>query len=143
MPNRLPHLVRVRHRIEAVDARSCRSSGASSVVSIWMVVVLPAPFGPRNAKISPACDVERHAVDGLDVAEGLDQVMNMNHACAPVGQGATLTAAMRIRQGSRPPRAWRLILNGDRDLAAGGVAGRWIARWRDQFGRQTVGEDPV
>ena len=28
--------------------------GRSSVVSIWIVVVLPAPFGPRNAKISPA-----------------------------------------------------------------------------------------
>src|SRR5678815_651915 len=26
--------------------------GACSVVSIWIVVVLPAPFGPRNAKIS-------------------------------------------------------------------------------------------
>src|ERR1051325_809081 len=28
--------------------------GRSRVVSILMVVVLPAPFGPRNAKISPA-----------------------------------------------------------------------------------------
>src|SRR3954453_18991784 len=28
-------------------------SGFSSVVSILMVVVLPAPLGPRNAKISP------------------------------------------------------------------------------------------
>jgi len=28
--------------------------GRSIVVSIWMVVVLPAPFGPRKAKISPA-----------------------------------------------------------------------------------------
>ncbi len=27
--------------------------GFSSVVSTLMVVVLPAPFGPRNAKISP------------------------------------------------------------------------------------------
>src|SRR5436190_18154448 len=27
--------------------------GRSRVVSIWIVVVLPAPFGPRNAKISP------------------------------------------------------------------------------------------
>src|SRR5437879_1939266 len=28
--------------------------GRSRVVSILMVVVFPAPFGPRNAKISPA-----------------------------------------------------------------------------------------
>src|SRR5262249_49307870 len=27
--------------------------GRSSVVSIWIVVVLPAPLGPRKAKISP------------------------------------------------------------------------------------------
>ncbi len=27
--------------------------GRSRVVSIWIVVVFPAPFGPRNAKISP------------------------------------------------------------------------------------------
>src|SRR4051812_8801285 len=27
--------------------------GRSRVVSIWMVVVLPAPLGPRKAKISP------------------------------------------------------------------------------------------
>src|SRR6185436_9947462 len=32
----------------------CPLSGLTSVVSIWMVVVLPAPLGPRNAKISPA-----------------------------------------------------------------------------------------
>src|SRR5579863_2423541 len=30
------------------------SVGRRSVVSILMVVVLPAPFGPRKAKISPA-----------------------------------------------------------------------------------------
>ena len=29
--------------------------GLSRVVSILMVVVLPAPFGPRKAKISPFC----------------------------------------------------------------------------------------
>src|SRR5258705_12741546 len=29
--------------------------GCRSVVSILMVVVFPAPFGPRNAKISPGC----------------------------------------------------------------------------------------
>src|SRR5690242_1099468 len=29
--------------------------GGNSVVSILIVVVFPAPFGPRNAKISPRC----------------------------------------------------------------------------------------
>ena len=77
----LADFVRLRRRVEAVDARSCRSSARSSVVSIWMVVVLPAPLGPRNAKISPARDVERDAVDGGDLAELLDQVLDMNHRC--------------------------------------------------------------
>ena len=31
--------------------------GLSNVVSIWIVVVLPAPFGTENAKISPAATV--------------------------------------------------------------------------------------
>ena len=32
--------------------------GRQQVVSIWMVVVLPAPLGPRKAKISPATSNE-------------------------------------------------------------------------------------
>src|SRR6187200_2876107 len=33
-------------------------SGRSSVVNIWIVVVFPAPFGPRKAKISPAATLK-------------------------------------------------------------------------------------
>ena len=36
-----------------------------------MVVVLPAPFGPRKPKISPGLHAERHALDGLELAERL------------------------------------------------------------------------
>ena len=71
MPKRLAHLDLLRDRVETVERDRAARSGRSSVVSIWIVVVLPAPFGPRNAKISPRLDVERHAVDGLHVAEGL------------------------------------------------------------------------
>ena len=42
--------------------------GVISVASIRSVVVLPAPFGPRKPKISPALDVEVDAGDGLDGA---------------------------------------------------------------------------
>ena len=52
--------------------------GASSVVSILMVVVLPAPFGPRKAKISPG-DVERDVVDGGNVPKFLDELLHANH----------------------------------------------------------------
>jgi len=43
----------MRRDIQTVELERARV-GWSSVVSILMVVVLPAPFGPRNAKISPA-----------------------------------------------------------------------------------------
>ena len=75
----LAHLVRLAPRDRARRCAMVPLVGCSSVVSIWIVVVLPAPFGPRNAKISPARHVERDAVDGLDLAEGLDQVLDVNH----------------------------------------------------------------
>src|SRR5687768_15794265 len=49
---RLSALAFVLTSIPATTARPL--VGASSPVSILMVVVLPAPFGPRNPKISPA-----------------------------------------------------------------------------------------
>ncbi len=39
---------------------------ASVVVRMLMVVVLPAPFGPRKANSSPDSDVEADVVDGGD-----------------------------------------------------------------------------
>ena len=44
----------------------------SRVVSILMVVVLPAPLGPRKAKISPVCDIEGNVFYRGEVAEFLD-----------------------------------------------------------------------
>src|SRR5688572_5316699 len=41
-------------RMSKPATRPSPSLGASSPVSILMVVVLPAPLGPRNPKISPA-----------------------------------------------------------------------------------------
>ena len=43
-----------------------------------MVVVLPAPFGPRKATTSPGPDVQVEAVDRLDVSEGLPQAGGFN-----------------------------------------------------------------
>ena len=36
------------------DTRATPEVGFKSVVSIIIVVLLPAPFGPRNPKISPS-----------------------------------------------------------------------------------------
>ena len=53
--------------------------GRSSVVSILMVVVLPAPFGPRKAKISPGGDVEFNVIDGHGFAELFGKVCHPDH----------------------------------------------------------------
>ena len=37
--------------------------GNTSCISSFSVVVLPAPFGPRKPKTSPALDVERQAIE--------------------------------------------------------------------------------
>ena len=49
------------------------SSGRARVVSTLMVVVLPAPLGPRRAKTSPRCDLEVEAVEDDLASEGLAQ----------------------------------------------------------------------
>ena len=53
--------------------------GVRSVVSILMVVVFPAPFGPRKAKISACIDVKGNVIHRGKVAEFLDQVLDSNH----------------------------------------------------------------
>ena len=76
----LADLERLGGRIETVDGDR-PLVGRSSVVSIWIVVVLPAPFGPENAKISPAWTSNVTSLDGLDLAERLAEVLNLDH-CA-------------------------------------------------------------
>ena len=46
-----------------------------------IVVVLPAPLGPRKPKTSPGSTVNDDAADGLDVAEGLDEVVDLDRWC--------------------------------------------------------------
>ena len=54
----------------------------SSVVSIFTVVDLPAPFGPRKPKTSPALDPQVDAADGLDASVAavvvLDQSLGLH-----------------------------------------------------------------
>ena len=47
--------------------------GAMSVPSVRTVVVLPAPFGPRNPKTSPLADLERDVFERDAVAERFDR----------------------------------------------------------------------
>ena len=43
-----------------------------------IVVVLPAPLGPRKPNTSPARDLEVDAAHRLDLAEGLLQVVDLD-----------------------------------------------------------------
>ena len=47
--------------------------GCESPSTMSMVVVLPAPLGPRKATISPCSIVQVDAADGLDGAEDLGE----------------------------------------------------------------------
>ena len=52
-----------------------------------MVVLLPAPLGPRRLKISPCGDVEAHAVDGehaLGRVVLLAQLLDLDDAHRPI-----------------------------------------------------------
>ena len=64
----------------AVGARAASPASACSVV-------LPAPFGPRMAKIIAARHVEVDAVDGADRAEGLHQPLGPDRE--PCAEGAS------------------------------------------------------
>ena len=59
-----------------------------------MVVVLPAPFGPRKAKISPSLHFERNTIDGGKVAELLQQILDSDH------RGETSSSIKSILNGS-------------------------------------------
>ncbi len=43
-----------------------------------MVVDLPAPFGPRNPKISPFASLEADVVHGAKVAKAFHQILHDN-----------------------------------------------------------------
>ena len=92
-----------RHRVGRGDAPRRRWStgrdvGAMSPVSILIVVVLPAPFGPRNPKTSPSSTSKltpltaSHLLAGERLAEGLGELVDaedgnvsLAHASRPSG----------------------------------------------------------
>ena len=48
-----------------------------------IVELLPAPFGPRKPKVSPAFDGEVDAVDGDEVAVALGEAVRLDQRCRP------------------------------------------------------------
>ena len=53
VPDALPHLACLLDDVVAQHARTSPAVGMSSVISILIVVVLPAPFGPSSPNSSP------------------------------------------------------------------------------------------
>ena len=51
------HVVALGDDVVAGDAARCRTVGLASVQSMLIVVVLPAPLGPRKPKTSPGATV--------------------------------------------------------------------------------------
>ena len=85
----------------------------TSDMTMPIVVVLPAPFGPSSAKKSPSCDVEVDAAQRLDaVRVGLGQPADgerlhearLSHA-ARAGAGAAATGRARCRRPGSGARA--------------------------------------
>ena len=56
------------------------SLGGRKPVSMRIVVVLPAPLGPRKPTTSPRLDPERDIVDGDDVSVALGEMGGLDHA---------------------------------------------------------------
>ena len=76
-------------------------SGRINPVSIRIVVVLPAPFGPRNPKTSPARTSKDTSETGLAVAEALGQVLGGQDDLGARGPGQDGIRAHRINVSSR------------------------------------------
>ena len=58
--------------------RPCPASGRARPSSMSIVVVLPAPFGPRKATTSPGLDPQVEPVDGGHRAEALPQAAQLD-----------------------------------------------------------------
>ena len=70
--------VLLRWRIVAIDAE-VPLVGLRTVVSILMVVVFPAPLGPRKRENLALGNGERNMVHRAEIAELLDQVTHFDH----------------------------------------------------------------
>ena len=73
------HLGRIFCHINAVDPEPARMMGLVRVVRMRMVVVLPAPFGPKKPKSSPWLDLQIQAVNHFFAGIVLVQARYLNH----------------------------------------------------------------
>ena len=70
--------------------------GRTSPSTMRIVVLLPAPFGPRKPVTHPRPDFEREIVDGGDCAESLREPADRDRGREPIG----------APEAARPSRCW-------------------------------------
>ena len=130
--------------------------GLASVQSMLIVVVLPAPLGPRKPNTSPVGDLEADAAHRLDLAVVLDEVRGRRspgvarvaagsvvcrvrygaEACADRREPSRQVLRLRRLRVRRRPR--RLLRRGSRTARAGS---RPAARWPGPAGLVTDRRD--
>jgi hypothetical protein len=64
-----------------------RTSAPGSPAAIFMVVDLPAPFGPRNPRTSPRSTVKLMPANRLDVAKAFRKSFDFNEMCHVIRSG--------------------------------------------------------
>ena len=67
------------------STRSVPSVTGETQPIMRIVLVLPAPLGPRNPNASPACDLEVDPVDGDQLAESLGQAAREDEGLSFLG----------------------------------------------------------
>ena len=83
--------------------------GISRPQSMRIVVDLPAPFGPRNPKISPWSDRQVDPVHGHEVAEAAAQALDRDRRSALAHQSSTIEMNTSSSDGIRSLRACTLM----------------------------------
>ena len=66
-------------------------------------VDLPEPLGPSSAVSEPSCDLDRHVVEGEEVAEALRHGVDRDHPWS--FRGLSTVMASSVAMAMRPSRA--------------------------------------
>ena len=94
-----------------------------------MVVDFPAPLGPRKPKTSPLRDREIETVDGDEIAEALDEVLDHDRVGTDSGM-ACFSAGDRIHE---------KVFNGGRNLLNRVEGDAGVLQPRFEFGNASGG----
>ena len=112
-PGRLPtraRIARLSRRLSSPNSRALPLVGCRRSRSVRIVVVFPAPLGPRKPKISPAATVRQSVFDAARPSVALGQAVGLDH------RGHLLQR--RVRRGRVHPQAPAVLERVPRSRAA-------------------------